>query len=189
MRESMAAACSRPSVLFLFCLIAPSTSSLAAQTDAGQLPRPTAMQAEQSPSGFTAHNDYEVFNVTICSDSLVHVVSRPIGAPPSAAPHPRPWMLDKGQSCPGATFQFTQPNGEVTLTTPRLPVSLNPQQGNLTFKTTSGEDLVREHPSLPRTYLHSDAPGLYHIEDRFDPDATEGIYGLGQHQAGLMSRS
>ena len=87
-------------------------------------------------------------------------LARSCGCPPQSAPairspRPRPWMLDKAQSCPGAHFQFSQSNGQATLTTPRLAVSLNPQQGGLTFKTPSGETLIREHPSLPRTYLHS----------------------------------
>ncbi|MGB7264379.1 MAG: TIM-barrel domain-containing protein, partial [Terracidiphilus sp.] len=29
--------------------------------------------------------------------------------------------------------------------------------------------------------------GLYHIEDRFGPDATEALYGLGQHQSGMFN--
>jgi alpha-D-xyloside xylohydrolase len=143
------------------------------------------MQAEQSPSGLVAHNNYEVLEVTVCSDSLMHVVARPAGAPASTAA--RPWMLDKAQSCPGAPFKFGESSGTATLTTPKLSVSLSEQQGSLTFKMASGETLVREHPNLPRTYLQSDAAGLYHLEDRFDPDATEAIYGLGQHQGGLFN--
>ena len=50
-----------------------------------------------------------------------------------------------------------------------------------------GETLVRERGNLPRTYLPSQAAGLYHIEDRFSPDATEALYGLGQHQSGMFN--
>jgi alpha-D-xyloside xylohydrolase len=158
---------------------------MAAQTVAGEASHPSAMQAEKSPGGLTAHNDYEALEVTVCGDSLVHVVARPAGAPVSTAP--RPWMLDKSQSCPGAAFQFSQANGVATLTTARLTVSLSAQKGTLSFDTLGGEMLVREYPNLPRTYLPSGVPALYHIEDRFLPDATEAVYGLGQHQGGLFN--
>jgi alpha-D-xyloside xylohydrolase len=143
------------------------------------------MQVEQTPGGLTAHNDYEVLEVTVCTDSLVHVVARPAGAPVSTAA--RPWMLDKAQSCPGAPFQFSQSNGLIALTTARLTVSLFARAGSLAFKTLDGQTLLRESGGLPRTYVPSGTPALYHIEDRFSPDATEAIYGLGQHQSGLFN--
>jgi alpha-D-xyloside xylohydrolase len=173
------------SVQISLSLVAITATGTAAQTAAGDVPHPSAMQAEQSPGGLTAHNDYEALEVTICGDSLIHVVARPAGAPSSTAA--TPWMLDKPQSCPGAPFQFTQADGTATLSTARLGVSLNLQRGSLAFKTAAGESLLREGPNLPRTYLHSDAAGLYHIEDRFGSDATEAIYGLGQHQGGLFN--
>jgi len=171
----------------LTCLLLPfiSTCNMTAQTVTGDVPHPSAMQAVQTPGGMTARNDREVLEVTVCGDSLVHVVARPVQAPTSTAP--RPWMLAKAQSCPGAAFQFSQSDGQTTLTTARLTVSLSARQGSLTFKTLQGETLVREYPNLARTYLPTNTKGLYHIEDRFSPDATEAIYGLGQHQSGLFN--
>ena len=187
MRKSVVANLTRLFFLGLLSLIAASPVRLAAQAAPSLSQHPTAMQAEQSPTGLIAHNDYETLNVTICSDSLVHVVARLAAIPTSTPPHARPWMLDKAQSCPGAPFQFTQANGQPTLATPRLSISLNLEQASLTFKTAAGEMLLRENPSLPRTFVPSAASGLYHIEDRFSPNATEGIYGLGQHQGGLFN--
>jgi alpha-D-xyloside xylohydrolase len=46
---------------------------------------------------------------------------------------------------------------------------------------------LHERPNLPRTYRPSEATGLLHIEDRFGPDATEALYGLGQHQSGMFN--
>ena len=47
--------------------------------------------------------------------------------------------------------------------------------------------LLREYPNVPRTYSTSGTAGLYDTEARFSPDATEAIYGLGQHQSGLFN--
>lgn len=143
------------------------------------------MQVEKSSSGLVAHNNYESLEVTVCGDSLIHVVGRPVENHSPASP--RPWMLDQAQSCPGAPFQFSQSGDTNTLTTAKLTVVLSAQRAMLAFKTQSGENLLREEPRLPRTYTQSDAKGPYHIEDRFDLDATEGIYGLGQHQSGVFN--
>jgi alpha-D-xyloside xylohydrolase len=148
------------------------------------------MQTVRSPAGLTAHNDREALEVAVCGDALIHVTSRPAGAPAAAEaqlPEAQPWMLARTDACPGAPFQFTQANGVSTLTTSRLAVSLSDRDGNLTFKTLDGETLVRERNNLPRTYLPSQAANLYHIEDRFSPDATEALYGLGQHQSGMFN--
>jgi alpha-D-xyloside xylohydrolase len=141
--------------------------------------------AVQSPTGLTAQNDREVLEVTICGDSLVHVFARPVQTPVSTAA--RPWMLDRALSCPGSAFQFGQSGGMTTLTTSRLIVSLSARGGNLSFKTLQGETLLRESGGLPRTYIPVQSTALYRIEDRFSPDATEAIYGLGQHQSGLFN--
>lgn len=151
----------------------------------GEVPHPSAMEVQQSSTGFTARNDHEVLEVTVCGDSLIHVTARPLNAP--AAQESQPWMLSHAGACPGATFQFNDANGTATLTASRLAVSLPERDGNLVFKTLQGETLVRERPNLPRTYLRSDASGLFHIEDRFSPDATEALYGLGQHQSGMFN--
>jgi alpha-D-xyloside xylohydrolase len=173
------------SILIGFTLVGASASCVAAQGATGKIFHPSAMETEKSPEGMTAHDHYEVLEVTVCRDSLIHVIARPVDAPASNAP--RPWMLDKAHSCPGAPFQFSQSGGTTTVTTARLAVSLSVQQGSLTFKTLDGETLVREYPNLPRTYLPAETAALYHIEDRFLPDATEAIYGLGQHQSGLFN--
>jgi hypothetical protein len=163
--------------LACFPLLAVSASDAPGQTATGEAPRPTAMRAVQSPGGLTARNDREVLEVTVCGDSVVHVVARPVQAPASTAA--RPWMLEPAQSCPGAAFQFSQTGEAATLTTSRLIVSLPARSGSLSFKTLQGETLLRENGGLARSYIPTQSAGLYRIEDRFSPDATEAIYGHG----------
>jgi alpha-D-xyloside xylohydrolase len=161
------------------------SNAAAAQAAAGETPRPAPMQVIQSAGGFSALNDREQLEVTVCGSSLIHVTSRPLHAP---APHElQPWMLAQTDVCPSAPFQFSESKGVATLTTARLAVSMPERDGNLVVKTHQGETLLHERPNLPRTYLPSDARGLFHIEDRFGPDATEALYGLGQHQSGMFN--
>jgi alpha-D-xyloside xylohydrolase len=96
-------------------------------------------------------------------------------------------MLAQAETCPGAAFHYSESDGAANLSTGQLTVTLSEPNGNLTIKTVQGETLLHERPNLPRTYLPSEAPGLFHVEDRFSPDATEALYGLGQHQSGMFN--
>ena len=60
------------------CLLFLAVSSLPAfsQTVIAEHPHPAPMQAERTPDGFTAHNEREMLQVTVCGDSIVHVVAR-----------------------------------------------------------------------------------------------------------------
>jgi alpha-D-xyloside xylohydrolase len=175
------------SVVVSFLFLAIVAGRAAGQTFTGEVTVPAAMQVVQTPSGLTARNNREVLEVTVCGDSLVHVVARPLAAPVSTAA--RPWLLDPAVFCPGAAFQFSQADKKATLTTASLVVSLSIEKGALSFGALQGESFLRENGNLPRTYYPATGqPGsLYRIEDRFSPDASEAIYGLGQHQSGLFN--
>ena len=174
-------------VVALYLLPAMVAGRAAGQAFTGEVPVPTAMEVAQTPTGLAARNNREVLEVTVCGDSLVHVVARPLAA--SVSTDARPWMLDPAAFCPGAAFQFSQDGDKAMLTTARLTVSLSLKRGILAFGASKGESFLRETFSLPRTY--EPAPGqtgsLYRVEDRFSADASEAIYGLGQHQNGLFN--
>ena len=147
--------------------------------------QPTAVVA-QSPQGFDATIGKETLHLIVCSDSILHVITRPDG---NAATHPQPWLLPADQSCKGAPFQFGKDEKSATLKTAKLTVSISLDRGNLTFSSADGKSLLRERDSVPRTYdpvtLNSDS--TYHVVDRFWPDFTEALYGLGQHQSGMFN--
>ncbi|MGA8744075.1 MAG: hypothetical protein WB561_22980, partial [Terracidiphilus sp.] len=80
------------------------TVGLPAQMPGQKAPGPPPAQIEQTSHGIRATAGREVLEVTVCSDSVIHVVATPV---PSAPASPRPWMLDAQQACPGAPFTFT----------------------------------------------------------------------------------
>jgi alpha-D-xyloside xylohydrolase len=177
----------------LFALLAAAAPLATGQLVTGEVPHPSAMQVVKTSAGITATNDTEALEVTVCGDSLIHVVARPVSTP--ASHEAQPWMLAAAQACPGASFEFAESGAQAggaageqaTLTTAKLVVSLSLPSGSLSFKSAQGDALAHEIPNLPRTFLPLEAQGLFHIEDRFGPDATEAIYGLGQHQSGLFN--
>jgi alpha-D-xyloside xylohydrolase len=170
-------------ILFLFFAAAP---ILIAQMPGQKAPGPPPAHVEKTNHGIRATAGSEVLEVTVCSDSVIHVVATP---EPSTRASPRPWMLDALQSCPGAPFTFAQDAKAASLKTAQLEVVVNIERGNLRFRTAGGESLLNEGNSIPRTYEPVELNGdhTYRVTDRFSPSITEALYGLGQHQSGMFN--
>ena len=162
-------------------------ASSAAPQVTGDIRHPAPLQIVATATGLAAHNERETLELTVCDATMVHVAAYPAAAASSKAL--RPWILDSASVCPGAPFRFGQSGAVATLTTASLAVSLDAVHGSLTFRTAQGDTLIRENPSLPRSYGAEPAqpPGTYRIEDRFWPSATDAVYGLGQHQSGMFN--
>jgi len=136
--------------------------------------------------GMTATIGSESLHISVCSPSVIHFVTTPES---STVQHQQPWMLDPKESCPGAKFQLSQTADAAILTTSTLKIELSLKWGNVKYSTLSGEELLRERNSTPRTYEPAELNGerTFHVEDRFAPDFSEGFYGLGQHQSGMFN--
>ena len=170
-------------VLLLSLTLGACTNAFA-QIPGQTAPPPPAVQVTQSATGLEATMGAETMHVTVCADGVVHVVTRPNGGDTKSA---QPWLL--ANACPGAAFTFAQDARRATLKTAALTVALDLNRGNLTFATAAGKSLLREGNSVPRSYIPVTLNGqqTYRIIDRFSPDTTEAMYGLGQHQSGLFN--
>ncbi len=170
---------------------------VSAQMPGQRLPGLTPETVTQTAHGLHAVAGSEVMDVTVCTDSVLHVVTRPVAdhatplqRPQSPKPQiPKPWILEAAQSCPGAPFTFAGDGKQATLTTARLQVVLSIARGNLSFRASDGSVLLNEGSSLPRTYTPVVRNGepTFRVTDRFSPAFDEAVYGLGQHQSGLFN--
>ena len=150
----------------------------------GEPPRPP-ISVTETRDGIAAKVGDESLHITVCSDSVIHVVASPaLPVPPL-----QPWLLPVGESCPGAKFAFHKDKDSASLTTVTIKASFLLQRGTVVFSTAAGQPLLQESASGARTYepVVLNGESTYHVEDRFDADATEGLYGLGQHQAGMFN--
>ena len=141
----------------------------------------------QARDGMTATIGNESVHISVCRSFVIHFVAAP--EPPQTIRQSQPWMLDSKESCPGARFQVSQTSDAAILTTDALKIELSLEWGNVQFSTATGEGLLRERNSIPRTYEPAELNGekTFHVEDRFAPDFSEGFYGLGQHQNGMFN--
>jgi alpha-D-xyloside xylohydrolase len=170
---------------FAFFLMA-NTPAMKAQLSS-ELPPQPAISVSKAKDGFSAKIGSEDLKVTVCRESVIHVIASPEKG--SSGSSEQPWMLAQNESCPGAVFQFSSDAESTTITTATVRVSFSLKLGNLTYSAVGGESLLRESDAVPRTYEPDIVNGLqtYRVADRFSPDATEGYYGLGQHQSGVFN--
>jgi alpha-D-xyloside xylohydrolase len=123
-----------------------------------------------------------VLRISVCNDSMVHVIYSPTSAFPER-PHP---AIVK-TTWPRTQFDIRQTDKEVTLTTSRMSAVVNRADGVITFNDSNQRKLTSEGPHLMR-------PAQVNGEDLYRSQAVfgiygshEAIYGLGQHQAGVWN--
>jgi len=177
----------RLTILLLLFLLSLNPHRAPAQIPGADIPPQPPTTVTKTDDGMTATIGNETLHVAVCGESIIHVIASP--KPLSQAVHDQPWMLDPRLACPGAPFQFNQTRDASTLTTRTLKIIFDPARGNLTYTTARGDTLLREGNALPRTYEPTEVNGekTFQVTDRFAPDATEGFYGLGQHQNGMFN--
>src|SRR5580704_15411832 len=106
----------------------------------GDLPPMPQIIVTETHEGFTAKIGNENLRLTVCADSVIHVVAGPADA---FSDHTdQPWMLPASESCAGATFKFAQDGNIASITTDRLRVTLSLQRGNLSYSIASGDRLL-----------------------------------------------
>jgi alpha-D-xyloside xylohydrolase len=147
-------------------------------------PRPTPMTVEESPSAVVLHNGVETVRITVCAPDVIHIVAGP-GNPVGASPA-TPWIA---APCAPQHPEIARTQDQVTVRTPKLSVAINLKYGLLRIVDPNGKTLLQESPRVPRRYVSTIVNGekLYRVDQRFFPDALEGIYGLGQHQSGVFN--
>ena len=161
--------------------------SMTAQMPGQKAVGPPPTEVTQTTQGLRGTSGKEVLDVTICSESVIHVVARP--EQPDSEPARRPWILGAEQSCPGAPFTVVRDARSVTLKTAKVEVTLNIERGNLSFRSADQGKLLDEGSSVPRTYEPVEVNGeqTFRVTDRFSPPMNEALFGLGQHQSGLFN--
>ena len=159
----------------LFCFLF-SVSSLAAAAQ--------GVHVSQVPDGVTVQTAHDQLRISVCGPSLLHVTAAPHQAR-SSAPL-QPWIVGE---CKGGEFTLQQSGKSATLTTSKLKVEISLDAGGLTFSDASGTVLLAEGIWSRFSTRHYDPVqnGLYRVDDIFQLPDDEAIYGLGQHQDGIIN--
>lgn len=143
-----------------------------------------AISVQKEASGMVMHHGTETVHVSVCGPTVVHIVAGP-GDPKGASPF-TPWLL---HPCEPGQFDFAQDDKAATLRTSALQVRINLRNSTISFHSATGEQLLTEMDRQPRAYTPAVVNGenVYRVKTRFFVGATEGFYGLGQHQSGAFN--
>jgi alpha-D-xyloside xylohydrolase len=138
---------------------------------------------EQQADGVEFKLKIGTLKLQICSDSIVHVL---YSASDSFPTRFDPVVIRKSwPKAPDWTLQ--QNSDEVTVLMPRLKIVVSRKDGAITYRDSSGAQLFQEA-------ARSLTPVKVNGEDTFRAESFvniygshEGLYGLGQHQAGVWN--
>jgi alpha-D-xyloside xylohydrolase len=87
------------------------------------------------------------------------------------------------------TFNVKQRGDLINLKTTALNVALNLKTGDISYSTVNGELLLKEKPNGAQFTPFNDAgSNTFTVQQSFELDNDEPIYGLGQQQQGKMSQ-
>jgi len=86
-------------------------------------------------------------------------------------------------------FEVSSDDGELRLSTKELIILINKKSGALSFSDKNGRLYLREDQEKPRQLTRARVMGekTYHLQQNFKLSPEEGIYGLGQHQEGIIN--
>jgi alpha-D-xyloside xylohydrolase len=119
----------------------------------------------------------KLVKLQVITDRIIRVIASPAD---SIATHSSLMAVVSGSN--GVQWTTEEHTGEVVLKTSSLTASINTSNGQVTFRNKAGDLILKEE-----TRSFSAANGkLYRLEQQFDSPKGEALYGLGQHQTGLM---
>ena len=120
--------------------------------------------------------------IEVCSDSVIHVLYSATASFPK-----KPDYVITKQSWPAAKFSMQSTNDMVTLATSLLKISITRKDGAIEYSEASGAPLVQE-ANRTLTPVKVNGEDTYHAESFISIYGShEGLYGLGQHQAGVWN--
>jgi len=160
-----------------FLLIVALTSPLSAQW----APQNPVISIQQQSNGVTFTMETGTLRIMICSDSIVHVIYSAASLPARFEP-----VIIK-KSWPGINWNLQSSADEYTLTTTRLKVIVTRRDGAIIYRDASGTQLVQEATRKLRA-VNINGENTYRAESFINIyGSREGLYGLGQHQAGVWN--
>ena len=136
--------------------------------------------------GVEFHLQHGTLRVRFCTDSLVHVTFHAS----NEMEHPQPWIAKS--DWPRVEFQVEEDaNHNIVLATRQVRIVAERDSTALVFQDAQGKVLARESASpTPRDLTPAVVNGenTFHASAYFDLTPDESLYGLGQHQSGLLNQ-
>jgi alpha-D-xyloside xylohydrolase len=137
---------------------------------------------DQQSDGVLLKQQTGTLKIQVCTDSVIHVL---YSATSSFPRRPDPVVLKT--SWPAADWKMESGEKEVTLTTSHLKLVVTRKDGGITFSDLGNKQLLQE-ATRKLTPVSVNGEDTYRAESFVNVyGSREGLYGLGQHQAGVWN--
>ena len=154
----------------------------AASAHAQWTPMNPVRNVQQQTDGVVFTMGTGTLKVQVCSDSVIHVSY----SPTATFPKRTDFVVTK-DTWPATQWTMQSGDEAVTLATSLLKVTVTRKDGAISYSDTHGESLVQES-SRSLTAAKVNGEDTYRAESMVSIYGShEGIYGLGQHQAGVWN--
>jgi len=163
-------------VSFCVCLL------LASFAQGQWTPMNPVQKVQQESDGVVFSLGTGTLKLQVCSDSIIHVLYSATAAFPKHVDY----VVTK-ENWPAAKFSVQSTDDAVTISTARMKVIVTRKDGAITYTESGGGSLVQE---LARKLTAEKVNGedTYRAESFINVYGShEGLYGLGQHQAGVWN--
>jgi alpha-D-xyloside xylohydrolase len=167
----------------MFCLPLIALFSIAHEASAQWNPPNPVTGFTQITDGIEVHQAAGVLHIQVTSSAILHVTYSPESGTPE---HVSDGVLAK-RDWPAAQFTVESDAKTITLTTAQVKAVIDRSSGALAYKTLAGQTLTTDSY---RQLIPADVNGekTSHAEVFFAIyGSKEGLYGLGQHQAGVWN--
>ncbi|UOG76440.1 DUF5110 domain-containing protein [Hymenobacter tibetensis] len=169
--------CSVP--LLGFILLLPAADATAQKASVQQLKDGIVVQLPKAND-----NAVRTVRLQVVSDKIIHVRASPLD---SVSSQKSLMAVDPAGVAP--KWQFKQKKNQGVLSTPALNATVSLTTGEVVFTDSKGKLILQERKNGGKTFTPIVVEGqrLYQVQQVFDSPDDEGIYGLGQHQNGVMN--
>ncbi len=122
-----------------------------------------------------------ILKLEVCADNVIRVAFAP-----QASFFTRPSLAAAPKQCVATPIQVVDTPGQMAITTDKLQVHVDTTTGAVTFQDPSGQTILAEMAGGGRTLTASTILGeqTNNVQQQWQPESDESLYGLGQHQQG-----
>ncbi|HTE25403.1 TIM-barrel domain-containing protein [Flavitalea sp.] len=128
-------------------------------------------------------NKTRIVKLQVISDKIIHVTASAVDSFVSV-----PSLMTVLPGKPAIKWTIKESSESVTLTTPALNTTVQLENGEVSFTGKEGRLLLKEKNDgrLFKPWV-LEGGTTYQLQQRFESPEDEGLYGLGQHQSGVMN--
>jgi alpha-D-xyloside xylohydrolase len=146
-----------------------------------------AQEYKKVPGGIlvrfkTSGDDAKALRLTVISEKIIRVTATPTG---EFSTTPSLMVLDQQ---PFTDYKVTENKDQVQLETKSIRASVSLENGKVSFTDKNGKPITAEQDNSRRFKLAPvDGQNQYTLYQSFKSPGDEALYGLGQHQEGMMN--